>query len=514
MQCSFVFLLQVPVGDSMEQSEQHCFSLWRDRVLRFDGGPGIHKVLGGEQVIKEVQHVEDAKGNPGVLGSLTLTNLRLMWRATGKRHNISVGYLTIKNMIVKEIEDPMKNEENASSTLVISSRFRSTKYQFLFRLWSKEGTNSNKKGLHSKRYEEEVKERNRLFSLAYSTWKAYENSKPFREVRMRTAVTTNNGMQLLLLPMEKVISQYSLSARFTDSSVFVGRFWLTNVRIVWVQSGKADFNFSIPFIQIVELSLRNNRGEGKVREKSLGKESDERICASEKTEKGALMLHHSATCSLTGMRIVVKTSPHGGDKVVNLFCSSTVETQMVYDEICTLWKFSLVNPVFGVTVSTMNVSDGEEGKISTGGGGNSTERLHPSHNSTADRAVKLSVSSSGRHSASSYMSAATGGLSLEDQNKEGIFSVYSLEEEENIFDEAPSDAFAAYYSPEEDGKCTLEKEKEVFVSNEGEHQELPSEKTKRGRKVGSPECYPTLGLAIEPLRQGVTLEELWKVSVK
>lgn len=499
----------------MSLSEHHTFSLWQDRELRFDALPSVLKLRESERVIHEWQNVEDAKGNPGLLGSLALTNLRLIWRAATKaRTNISVGYLTIKNMIVKEVKNSNKHDESTSSTLCISSRYRMVKYQFLFCIPS-----FGSKSLHTRALQGAGKDQSRFFSLAYTTWKAYENSMPYREVRLRTAITINSGMQLLLLPMEKIIGLYSLSICLSENSIFSGKFWVTNVRIVWIQAQKADFNISIPFVQMEDLALENYRqhfkGQNNAHNKKEGKES---ILIAKKEEKVLSVGQAQASNLQAASFIVVKTSPHGGHYKFSFFSLSAEESSRIYSEVCSLWKFSVVHPVLGVTVSTGNAPDGESG----GGGGGSTKNVSTSL-TTAGEQMRHQLGLCGPSGLpgpySSSIQSNGGMFSTDDQRREEHSLLMDpgeagVEEEGNIFDEAPSDGFAAYYSPEEEGKFVLEEEKEEAISSEGLKENIPFQEREKKGIFFLPECHPDLGLAIEPLRKGVTIEDLWKVSVK
>ena len=47
----------------------------------------------GEEYLHTFDDIEDTKGNPGMLGSLKITNMRLIWHVHGSRRlNLTIGW--------------------------------------------------------------------------------------------------------------------------------------------------------------------------------------------------------------------------------------------------------------------------------------------------------------------------------------------------------------------------------------------------------------------------------------
>lgn len=422
---------------------QRRFSLWQDREVRFDRPSEVIALRGPEEiVIRVIDNVEDTKGNEGLLGKLTLTNLRLIWETSLKPNtNLSIGYKTVTTMKMNEVESKLSG--GLVSCLVLKARICTTAYEFLFSATSSDLENDRRRQASTSLSEN-------LFSMAQMAWKAYENSKPYRELRLRSAITTHNGSQLLPLPREIIRSQYHRFMNMTKNNVFIGRIIFTNIRVVWIESDRAEFNVSIPYIQIT--SIRLQRSEDAV-DTSSSKRSESK----------------NVSC---GKEIVVQTSLHAGGFKFGFYAQTTKQTEEVFSELRSLWAIGTTQPLLGnaVEVASSRISEG-------------SSRLSPQNHKGPP---------SPRSSPKALHSSPSG----EQENSIENLSIREIPmrddqaADEDIFDDAPGDAFA-YYAEEEQGK-----------SKEGKE------------AVSRPVFDPDIGLAIEPLREGVTLPDLWQVLIK
>jgi hypothetical protein len=67
--------------------------IWQDREIRFDEKYKLLDVRRGEVEIDSINSVEDTKGNNGLKGCLSVTNLRLIWCShKDPRTNLSIGF--------------------------------------------------------------------------------------------------------------------------------------------------------------------------------------------------------------------------------------------------------------------------------------------------------------------------------------------------------------------------------------------------------------------------------------
>ena len=79
----------------------------------------------GEEELARFNDVEDTKGNPGELGILVITNMRVMWFKTEKRLNLSIGWDIINGVLVG------KSRESSGNQIILLAKTK-TKFEFVF----------------------------------------------------------------------------------------------------------------------------------------------------------------------------------------------------------------------------------------------------------------------------------------------------------------------------------------------------------------------------------------------
>ncbi|XP_040417843.1 Bardet-Biedl syndrome 5 protein isoform X6 [Cygnus olor] len=154
--------------------------LWEDRDVRFDISPQQMKMRPGEVLIDCLESIEDTKGNNGDRGRLLVTNLRIIWRSLSlPRVNLSVGYNCIINITTRTANSKLRGQTEA---LYILTKCNNTRFEFIF-------TNV-------------VPGSPRLFTSVIAVHRAYETSKMYRDLKLRSALIQNK--QLRLLPQEQI----------------------------------------------------------------------------------------------------------------------------------------------------------------------------------------------------------------------------------------------------------------------------------------------------------------------
>ncbi|KAJ9516543.1 hypothetical protein QJQ45_015098 [Haematococcus lacustris] len=87
--------------------------IWQDREIRFDTSPSDLDLCKGEDVIQCIDPVEDTKGNNGNQGLLQVTSLRLTWWSKKvKRTNISIGFNCVTALKVCSAESRLKGRRS------------------------------------------------------------------------------------------------------------------------------------------------------------------------------------------------------------------------------------------------------------------------------------------------------------------------------------------------------------------------------------------------------------------
>ncbi|XP_027317258.1 BBSome complex member BBS5 isoform X2 [Anas platyrhynchos] len=193
------------------------------------------KMRPGEVLIDCLESIEDTKGNNGDRGRLLVTNLRIIWRSLSlPRVNLSVGYNCIINITTRTANSKLRGQTEA---LYILTKCNNTRFEFIF-------TNV-------------VPGSPRLFTSVIAVHRAYETSKMYRDLKLRSALIQNK--QLRLLPQEQIYDKINGVWNLSSDQGNLGTFFITNVRIVWHANMNDSFNVSIPYLQIRSIKIRDSK---------------------------------------------------------------------------------------------------------------------------------------------------------------------------------------------------------------------------------------------------------------
>uniref|UniRef100_A0A493TWS6 BBSome complex member BBS5 n=1 Tax=Anas platyrhynchos platyrhynchos TaxID=8840 RepID=A0A493TWS6_ANAPP len=259
--------------------------LWEDRDVRFDISPQQMKMRPGEVLIDCLESIEDTKGNNGDRGRLLVTNLRIIWRSLSlPRVNLSVGYNCIINITTRTANSKLRGQTEA---LYILTKCNNTRFEFIF-------TNV-------------VPGSPRLFTSVIAVHRAYETSKMYRDLKLRSALIQNK--QLRLLPQEQIYDKINGVWNLSSDQGNLGTFFITNVRIVWHANMNDSFNVSIPYLQIRSIKIRDSK---------------------------------------FGLALVIESSQQSGGYVLGFKIDPVEKLQEAVKEINSLHRVYSVNPIFGV----------------------------------------------------------------------------------------------------------------------------------------------------------------------
>jgi Bardet-Biedl syndrome 5 protein len=210
-------------------------SVWQDREIRFDIPVTQLSKRKGENIVELIKNIEDTKGNSGESGSLTITNLRLIWSHHGNsRINLSIGYDCIISI---EIKISYSNSMGSSQSLNIRSKFNQSRFEFIFTTIKHESP--------------------RIFTTFQAVCRAYENTKLYRDLKLRGAIIQDKNLNMLGL--ENIINKHSNVWNLSSDQGNVGCFIFTNIRVVWYSNVSENFNISIPYIQIKLIKKRESK---------------------------------------------------------------------------------------------------------------------------------------------------------------------------------------------------------------------------------------------------------------
>lgn len=258
--------------------------VWQDRDIKFDSKHSLLSCRSNEIIIDSINSVEDTKGNNGERGSLIVTNLRLIWVShVNSKINLSIGFNTVLSMSIKKAKSKLRGHTQA---LCVMAK-QNSRYEFVFTSL--------------------VKNSPRLFTTSQAVLRAYQTSKLYRDLKLRGSVVKDN--ELILLPLEQVYSKVAGVWNLSSDQGNLGTIFLTNVRIVWHANLAANFNVSLPYIQIKGVRLRESK---------------------------------------FGVALVVETFPRAGGYVLGFRIDPDERLEQLHKEISSYLRLFSSNPVFGV----------------------------------------------------------------------------------------------------------------------------------------------------------------------
>lgn len=260
-------------------------SMWQDREIRFDVPISALAPRRGEVEIDSINSVEDTKGNNGERGSLSITNLRLIWSSHRQpRTNLSIGYNTVTSMSIQNANSRLRGNTQG---LYVMTKYNNSRFQFIFTSL--------------------VKASPRLFTTVQAVFRAYETSKLYRDLKLRGAIIKDK--ELCLLPHEQVYSKVDGVWNLSSDQGNLGCFFVTNVRVVWHAALAENFNVSMPYLQMKTIRVRDSK---------------------------------------FGPALVIETSPRSGGYILGFRIDPEEALQKLFQEISSLHQVFSVNPIFGI----------------------------------------------------------------------------------------------------------------------------------------------------------------------
>ncbi|KAE8305095.1 Basal body protein, BBS5 [Giardia duodenalis] len=237
-----------------------------DKLLLIDAPADALVLVPGEYAIVRFDGVEDVRADPTVLdslrfGTVTLTNLRLAWNSRGdpNGHSISVGLSTITKISVGNLHRDRQQkvaglEESVppdnglfitgNRSVVLHATFNQLGYKFELKPSSREFTQQN----------------SNFFNILQAVYRAHDTTRMYRRVRVRSSIVRDG--QPILLSREVILSSISnigLVSAIGVSNV-LGVFVRTSHRIIWFSPANESYNVSIPYVDVLSLSLKEIKG--------------------------------------------------------------------------------------------------------------------------------------------------------------------------------------------------------------------------------------------------------------
>lgn len=161
----------------------------------------------------------------------------------------------------------------------------------------------------------------RLFTTVMSVHRAYETSKPYRQLMLRTAVL-NSNKELKILPKEQLYTKLNGVWNLCSDQGNLGTMYVTNIRVVWHSNLNQSYNISIPYLHMRIVKIRDSK---------------------------------------FGAAMVMETSDNSGEFVLGFRVDPFEKLKEVVQEIHSLFQVYCASPEYGVqyTVEEQSTQDEE-----------------------------------------------------------------------------------------------------------------------------------------------------------
>ena len=315
-------------------------AIWQDRDLRFDLPQQHFQPRRTETLIDTIDSIEDTKAANNERGTLTVTNLRLTWQSDksgaagggsgggvggsgGGGSNLSIGWNCVVGVTIKSVENRLKGK---STGLYITTKHNNQRFEFVFTHVASTvplALSTTGKPQPSDKSQSANNGVPLLFNTVQQVYKSYDNTKLYRDLKLRGAIIKDKT--LILLPQENVYSKIEGVWNLSSDQGNLGSFFITNVRLVWHANLAENFNVSIPYMQIKVVKVRDSK---------------------------------------FGHALVIETMARSGGYVLGFRIDPMDTLLNVFQEIKTLHSVYAVTPIWGVVFdqnkSNQAVTDGNE----------------------------------------------------------------------------------------------------------------------------------------------------------
>lgn len=297
-----------------------------------------------------------------------------------------------------------------------------------------------------------------LVDLVGQVCKAYVSTRLYRDLRLRSAILSPSNKQLKMLHSEQIYNTFNGVWNLSSDQGNLGTMYLTNVRVVWHANMNELFNISLPFIQIRNVKVRESK---------------------------------------FGLALVIESSESSGGYVLGFRVDPIEKLNSVFEELNNLYLVHSSNPDYGVhSFLTYNLAQNSEADNEANGalGTNTISDVlqNTNGNGNVSTTTIMSLMAHSQVGNDNGTQLATNGFGeYESSSSSSLLMLQSskVSNYEEIIDSdvssahSYSDAVAAYLADGE--SCEPKSHEWTYV--------------------------PQLGLSIEKIKDGYTMESLWEV---
>lgn len=222
----------IGISNSLISGTEHR-QLWQDRQIRWDQPKPLVGARSGEIIIETFENIEDTKGENG-LGSLRLSNLRLVWTANhSTKLNISIGLGNVAYIHFNMTESPTFGRIRASHMM---TQLGSSRFEFTF-------ASRNDIAMS-------------LFSALDNALQRYRATRMFRDLVLRDEHLMKNNEEAIIYHGETLLNRIFGCENLTTDEKFPGVMFITDKRVIWSSTRTPNINVSVPYIQFRAVGTR------------------------------------------------------------------------------------------------------------------------------------------------------------------------------------------------------------------------------------------------------------------
>jgi hypothetical protein len=372
---------------------------------------------------------------------MLLTNLRLIWYCKNNvKINLTIGYDCVVTFEIKQTSSKVIGD---TAAIYFKCRYNNSRFEFVFNSL----TNTIK-----------------IFNTFSNIYKAYDSSRLYREIKIKGFLTQDKN--LIILPEEKLISRFTGASNIQNETAVNGIALITNIRIAWYSNNMDNLNFSLPWIQIKTIKIKDNVKFGKLIVFELNKQSGSNLIS------------------------------------IKLPTNENINIDSVLKELTNNHLKFFENPLLGVDFSKIGIEEANKNESK-----NNNQNINQNNNLNEDKS-KLSIiaeinESKLDYTVSEFNSNSTSSKKLENKENSNLnnYNISEIKEKTDNYNNMLKNQFS------EDVEI-------IQINYFNEHPAMMNYLANNQEKkntVNDIVYCPELGMSIERLPDNVSIDNLWKI---
>lgn len=149
---------------------------------------------------------------------------------------LAIGYSCILTMTTKTVLTKQRGTTQALYILTVNNNSR---FEFIFTKLNNRAGNTE------------------IFKSIYDIYRQYQATYLYRELKLRGAILSHGHLNVL--PQEEVYNTINGVWNLSSDQGNLGTLMITNIRVIWYADINEIFNISLPFLQILNIRVRESK---------------------------------------------------------------------------------------------------------------------------------------------------------------------------------------------------------------------------------------------------------------